>query len=48
MKKKVLRKLRAMSEKILGEEKTNEIINKTVEKILEETKPKTKKKKESK
>lgn len=51
----MLRKLRGLSEKILGEDKTNEIIEKTVqefkektidkeiEKILEETKPKRKK-----
>ncbi len=50
MKKAMLRKLREMSNEVLGEEKTNEIINKTVEKILEETKPKkvTKKKSDSK
>lgn len=44
MKKRMLRKLREMSEEVLGEEKTEEIINKTVEKVLKETKPKEKKK----
>ena len=40
MKKWLLRKLREESEKILGKEKTEEIINETVEKVLKETKPK--------
>lgn len=40
MKKRMLRKLREMSEQVLGEEKTNEIINDTVKKVLKETKPK--------
>lgn len=49
MKKAVLRKLRTISEKVLGEEETNKIIKKTIEKVLTETKPtKKKKKKEAK
>lgn len=52
MKKAVLRKLREISEKVLGEEETNKIIDDTVKEVLEETKPKkketTKDKKESK
>lgn len=39
MKKKTLRKLREMSEKVLGEEKTNKIIEQTIKKVLKETKP---------
>lgn len=42
MKKAVLRKLREISEKVLGEEKTNKIINDTVKKVLDETAPKKK------
>lgn len=54
MKKKVFRALRSLSEKVLGEEKTNEIIQDTIKKykeetldkeintLLEETKPKRK------
>ena len=49
MKKKVFRTLRSLSEKVLGEEKTNQIIKDTIEKeinkILEETKPKRKRSK---
>lgn len=57
MKKKVFRALRSLSEKVLGEEKTNEIIQDTIKKykketldkeintLLEETKPKRKKNK---
>ena len=44
MKKAILRKLRAMSNEVLGEEKTNKIIEETVKKFLNETDPKTKKK----
>lgn len=44
MKKAMLRKLRAMSNKILGVEKTNQIIEETVRKVLDETTPKKKKK----
>ena len=43
MKKKMLRKLREISEEVLGEEKTDKIIKKTVEEVLKETKPKKKK-----
>ena len=45
MKKALFRKLRQMSERVLGEEKT---IDKEINKLLEETKPKTKKKKSDK
>lgn len=50
MKKKVLRKLRAISNEILGEEETNKIIEESVKEVLEETKLKktTKKKSEKK
>ena len=44
MKKAMLRKLRQMSNEILGEEETNKIIQEEIEKVLEETKPKRKKK----
>lgn len=47
MKKAMLRKLRAMSNEILGEEKTNQIIEETVKKVLEETTPKKKNRKKS-
>lgn len=42
MKKKMLRKLREVSNNIIGEEKTNKIIE--VKEVLEETKPKKKRK----
>lgn len=42
MKKAMLRKLREISNKVLGEEETNKIIDDTVNEILEETKPKKK------
>lgn len=49
MKKKVFRALRSLSEKVLGEEETNKIIKDTIDKeintLLEETKPKRKKNK---
>ena len=50
MKKAMLRKLRAMSNEILGEEETDKIIENTVKELLEETAPKkkTKKKKSDK
>lgn len=48
MKKKMLRKLRKISNDIIGEEKTNKIIEDTIKEVLEETKPKTKKKKGAK
>lgn len=44
MKKTMLRRLRAKCNEILGEEKTNKIIEETVKKFLNETDPKTKKK----
>lgn len=40
MKKSVLRKLREVSEEVIGKEETNKIINKTLKEVLEETKPK--------
>ena len=52
MKKAILRKLRAMSESVLGKEETDKIIKETVDKtvneLLEETKPRPKKKKSDK
>lgn len=45
MKKAVLRKLIELSEKLIGEEETNKIINETVEEVAEEIKPKKKSKK---
>ena len=48
MKKKILRKLREFSNDIIVEEKTNKIIEDTIKEVLEETKPKTKKKKGAK
>ena len=45
MKKVMLRKLRAKCNEVLGEEKTNQIIEETVKKLLEETAPKKKNKK---
>lgn len=52
MKKAVFRKLREISEKVLGEEETNKIIEettrKTIEQLLSDTKPKKRKKKEDK
>lgn len=44
MKKKMLRKLREVSNNIIGEEETNKIIEETVKEVLEETKPKKKRK----
>ena len=44
----MLRKLREASNDIIGEEETNKIIEDTIKKVLEETKPKTKKKKGAK
>lgn len=48
MKKKMLRKLREICNDIIGEEETSKIIEDTVKEVLEETKPKTKKKKGAK
>lgn len=39
----MLRKLREMSNNILGEKETNKIIDETIKEVLEETKPKKKK-----
>lgn len=39
MKKAILRKLIAMSNEILGEEHTNQIIEETVKEVLKETQP---------
>lgn len=48
MKKAMLRKLREISEQVLGKEETDKIIEETVKEVLEETKPRKKKKKEEK
>lgn len=45
MKKAMLRRLRAMSNEVLGVEKTNQIIEETVRKVLDEITPKKKNKK---
>lgn len=45
MKKKMLRKLRETCNELIGGEETNKIITETIEKVLEETKPKKKTKK---
>ena len=45
MKKATLRKLRITSNEVLGEEETNLIIENTVKKVPDKTKPKKKKKK---
>lgn len=42
MKKSMLRRLRQISNEVLGEEKTNQIMEETVKKVLEETKLKRK------
>lgn len=42
MKKKVLRKLREISEEVIGKEETEKIIDETIKDVLEETKPKKK------
>ena len=41
---RALLKLRELSNKVLGEEETEKIVNDTVKEVLEETKPKKKKK----
>lgn len=48
MKKAMLRKLRQISNELIGEEETNKIIQEEIEKILEETNPKPRKKKSDK
>ncbi len=45
VKLRALLKLRELSNKVLGEKETEEIINETVKEVLEETKPKKKAKK---
>ncbi len=45
MKKKMLRKLRETCNELIGEPETNKIIKETIEKVLEETRPKKKNKK---
>ena len=45
MKKRVLRKLREISENLLGKEETEKIISETVKEVIEETKPKRKQRK---
>lgn len=45
MKKTMLRKLREQCENVLGKKETNKIIEDTVKKVLDETKPKKVKKK---
>ena len=48
MKKAMLRKIRQISNELIGEEETNKIIQEEIEKVLEETKPKPRKKKSDK
>lgn len=48
MKKAMLRKMRQISNELIGEEETNKIIQEEIEKVLEETKPKPRKKKSDK
>lgn len=48
MKKAMLRKMRQISNELIGEEETNKIIQEKIEKVLEETKPKPRKKKSDK
>ena len=45
MKKAMLRRLRAETEKVLGKKETEKIIKETVNEVLKETKPKSKAKK---
>ena len=44
MKKKMLRKLREICNDVIGEKETNKIIEDEVNKVLEENKPKKKRK----
>lgn len=44
----MLRKLRQISNELIGEDETNKIIQEEIEKVLEDTKPKAKKKKSDK
>jgi hypothetical protein len=48
MKKAVLRKMIEMSEKVIGKEETDKIIDETVKETLEEIKPKKKDTKDKK
>jgi len=48
MKKAMLRKMRQISNELIGEEEINKIIQEEIEKVLEETKPKPRKKKSDK
>lgn len=44
MKKKLLRKLREICNDVIGEKETNKIIEDEINKVLEETRPKKKRK----
>lgn len=44
MKKKMLRKMREICNNVIGEEETEKIIEETIKEVLEETKPKKKRK----
>lgn len=44
MKKKILRKLREICNDVIGEKETNKIIEDEINKVLEETRPKKKRK----
>lgn len=44
MKKKMLRKLREICNDVIGEKETNKIIEDEINKVLEETRPKKKRK----
>lgn len=48
MKKATLRKLRQISNELIGEDETNKIIQEEIEKLLEDTKPRPRKKKSDK
>jgi hypothetical protein len=48
MKKAMLRKLRALSNDLLGKKETDKIIEDTIKEVLKETEPKEKKKKVAK
>lgn len=44
MKKKMLRKMREICNNVIGEEETEKIIEETIKEVLEETKPKKRRK----
>lgn len=44
MRKKMLRKMREICNAVIGEEETEKIIEETIKEVLEETKPKKKRK----